>query len=182
MRILVITLVILLFFSNRAFPNTSKELEELRLSFYSAIEDDDNMQNFKAKLTTTFGEYSPKTYPLGIAYWGVFQTLIAKHSFNPYTKLKELKNGLETIQQAINKDENNLEIRFLRFSVLHHIPDFLGYKDEKKEDAKKITELLKNQDYSLLDFKFQKGIAEFMIKSKRIDKDNIQKLTDMFLK
>lgn len=182
MKIIIYILTISLIFSLKLYSNSTKELDELRILFYSAVENDDAMQNFKNKLTETFGEYNTKMPPIGIAYWGVYRTLIAKHSFNPYTKLKELQKGLEIMETAIKKDENNLEIRFLRFSVLHYIPDFLGYKDEKKEDVQKIPELLRNKDFSILDFKFQKGIAEFMIKSKRIDKENIQKLTEIYLK
>lgn len=180
-RIIFYFLVILTSF-NYTYSNSNKELEELRILFYSSIENDDNMDEFRNKLTAIFGDYNKKMGAIGTAYWGVFRTLIAKHSFNPYTKLKELKKGLEIMEEAINKDGNNLEIRFLRFSVLHHIPDFLGYNDEKKADASVITELLKNKDYSKLDFKFQKGIAEFMIKSKRIDKQNIDNLTNIYLK
>jgi len=183
MRLIVSILILLQLISIKSFSNSGKDLEELRLLFYSSVEDDDNMPRFKNKLSSTFGDYNAKmNNPLGIAYWGVYRTLIAKHSINPYTKLKELQKGLEIMEEAVNKDGNNLEIRFLRFSVLHHIPDFLGYKNEKTEDVRKITELLRNKDFNTLDFKFQKGIAEFIINSKRIDKDNIQQLTDIYLK
>lgn len=183
MRFIVTILILLQLISIKSFSNSGKALEELRLLFNSSVEDEDNMQKFKNKLSSTFGDYNTKmNNPLGIAYWGVYRTLIAKHSINPYTKLKELQKGLEIMEEAINKDGNNLEIRFLRFSVLHHIPDFLGYNNEKTEDARKITEVLKNKDFTTLDFKFQKGIAEFMINSKRIDKDNIQQLTDIYIK
>ena len=180
-RILFYFFVILTTF-NYTYSNSNIELEELRLLFYSSVENDDNMDEFRNKLSGMFGDYNKKMGAIGTAYWGVYRTLIAKHSFNPYTKLKELKKGLEIMEEAINKDVNNLEIRFLRFSVLHHLPDFLGYNDEKKADASVITELLKNKDYSKLDFKFQKGIAEFMIKSKRIDKQTIENLTNIYLK
>lgn len=180
-KVLFYFIVLITAFYN-AYPNSSKELEELRLLFYSSVENNDNMNQFRNKLSNMFGEYDKKMSAIGTAYWGVYKTLLAKHSYNPYTKLKELKKGLEIMEEAINKDANNLEIRFLRFSVLHHIPDFLGYNDEKKADASVITELLKNKDYSKLDFKFQKGIAEFMIKSKRIDKLNIENLTNIYLK
>lgn len=183
MRFLPTIMIFILIFYYKSFTNSNKDLEELRVLFYSSVEDDNIMPRFKNKLLNIFGEYNAKiNNPLGTAYWGIYRTLIAKHSFNPYTKLKELQKGLEIMEEAIKKDGNNLEIRFLRFSVLHHIPDFLGYKNEKTDDARKIAELLINKDYTSLGFQFQKGIAEFIIKSQRIDKNNIQKLTDIYLK
>lgn len=165
-----------------SFSKTSKEIDELRLLFYSAVENDKNIDKFKDKLTSVFGELDNTTSTLGIAYWGVYRTLIAKHSFNPYTKLKELKRGLEIMEEAIKKDGSDLEIRFLRFSVLHHLPDFLGYNKEKTEDVQKIVEMLKIKNFTKLDYKFQKGIAEFVIKSQRLDKQDLDDLKNGFLK
>ncbi len=178
----LIAIVTFLLCLSLAFSRNKYEIEELRVIFYSAIQNDDKMDDFRNKLLQVFGEYNTKIESLGIAYWGIYHTLIAKHSYNPYTKLKELKKGLDIIDQAIQKDKKNLEIRFLRFSVLHHIPDFFGYNDEKKDDAQAILDLLKSQDFSKLDFKFQKGIAEFMIKSNRINQQSVQDLTNIYLK
>ena len=182
MKKILISSILFILTISISYSYKKQEYEELRLLFYSAVQNEDNMNSFKEKLYKVFGEYNSTIEPLGIAYWGIYRTLIAKHSLNPYTKLKELKKGLEIIEEAIKKDQNNLEIRFLRFSVLHHIPDFLGYNEEKNNDAQKILELLKKQDYSKLDFNFQKGIAEFMIKTKRINKQSIQDLTEIYLK
>lgn len=182
MKKIYLILIFIVLSTTLLSSNNREDIEELRFIFYSAIQNDDQMNSFRDKLTRIFGEYDTKIEPLGIAYWGVYRTLIAKHSLNPYTKLRELQKGLEILEQAIQKDQKNLEIRFLRFSVLHHIPDFLGYKQEKNDDAQAILNLLKLQDYSKLDFKFQKGIAEFLIKSKRISKQNIQDLTNIYFK
>ncbi|MBI5807230.1 MAG: hypothetical protein HZA74_02405 [Ignavibacteriales bacterium] len=73
-------------------------------------------------------------------------------------------------------DPDNLEIRFMRFSILHYVPSFLGYNSEKENDAAVIVKLLMRKDYSILDSEIQKGIAEFMINSKRLDDNSILSL------
>lgn len=184
MKYWLTSIMILILLKDLSYSNyhDRKIIDDLRILFYSSVQEEDSLPKFKNKLISTFGKEESCQNPLGIAYWGAYRTLIAKHAFNPYTKLNELQNGLELITKAIEKDSHNLEIRFLRFSVLHHIPDFLGYNDEKKSDIDKIYNLLLRQEFNNLDYKFQKGIAEFLIRSKRINKNQIENLTKIFSK
>jgi hypothetical protein len=65
---------------------------------------------------------------------------------------------------------------------LHHLPDILGYGTEKVDDVETIYKLLLKQDYINLPFEIQKGIANFLIKSKRISKEQIISLNLIFNK
>ena len=73
------------------------------------------------------------------AYTGAAKALIAKHSWNPITKISSLKEGLNQIEQALTLDNMNLEIRFLRLYIQNSLPDYLGMKDDIDEDRSLIV-------------------------------------------
>ncbi len=71
-----------------------------------------------------------------LAYLGAYQTIWANHVLSPFSKLNTFNAGVKNIEKAIKKDPNNVEIRFLRYSVQKNAPSFLGYNKEKAEDEK----------------------------------------------
>lgn len=153
--------------------------EDVRITFYKAIEDVGTAERFYASLAS--GKYSREAQYDAVlkAYLGAAETLLGKHYINPYSKYKHLKSGLEIIATAIKKDPSNLEIRFLRFSILHHLPGFLGYGPERDEDMKVIYRELLKKDYSALPYDIQKGIAEFLIQSGRISDEQVKRLNGL---
>lgn len=153
--------------------------EDIRVTFYKAIEDAGTAERFYASLAS--GKYSRDAEKDALlkAYLGAAETLLGKHYINPYSKYKHLKSGLEIIASAIKKDPSNLEIRFLRFSILHHLPGFLGYGSERDEDMKVIYRELLKKDYTELPYDIQKGIAEFLIQSGRISAEQIKRLNGL---
>ena len=62
-----------------------------------------------------------------VAYRGACKSVRAVHTFWPLSKLNYVKEGLVDLDDAVLKEPNNIEIRFLRFSVLDNLPGFLGY-------------------------------------------------------
>lgn len=71
---------------------------------------------------------------LKIAYLGGYRTIWANHILSPIEKLKTFKEGRKLIEEAVQKESNNIEIRFIRLSVQKNAPAFLGYKSNIKED------------------------------------------------
>ncbi len=162
-------------------PSAAISRDEVRVRFYAAIED----QNEAEKLFTHLGSnlMSPVVSkdPVLKAYYGASETLLGKHYLNPYSKYKHLKNGLEVIGQSIKSESRNLEVRFLRFSILHYIPSFLGYSGEREEDLKVIYSGLLKKDYKSLSFDIQKGIIEFIIRSGRLSQKQIEAMNGLLL-
>lgn len=70
-----------------------------------------------------------------LAYLGGFQTIWANHVFSPIAKLNTFKKGTKKIEQAIGRELENVELRFIRLSVQKNAPAFLGYKSNINEDA-----------------------------------------------
>ncbi len=75
---------------------------------------------------------------LYMAYYGAFQSLMAKHAFNPYNKLDYLKKSQQSLNKAISQNPTDAEMRFLRFSIQYYVPRFLGYSSNLEEDKKVI--------------------------------------------
>lgn len=69
-----------------------------------------------------------------LAYLGSLQTIWANHVFSPISKLKTFNKGKKNIEQAIKKEPDNVELRFIRLSVQKNAPNFLGYHYNIKED------------------------------------------------
>lgn len=72
---------------------------------------------------------------INLGYLGALQVIWAKHVFNPITKLNTFKEGKKNIELAIEKDPNNVELRFIRLSIQLNTPLFLFYNANLKEDA-----------------------------------------------
>lgn len=102
--------------------------------------------------------------PLILAYRGGAEALLAKHAWNPYTKLDYLNKSMKTLGHAIKQDSSNPEIRFIRFSIQYYVPQFLGYSKNLSEDAHVIATyfpVFKN----VVDEATFTAVGEFMIGS-----------------
>lgn len=140
----------------------SSDLEKIRLQFYEAVESKAVAEKFVKRMKLEQG-----ISPVHLAYYGSAQTLMGKHAWNPYQKLTYLKNGMQVLSNASQKAPDNLEIRFLRFSIEHYLPAFLGMSKHIDEDRKKIVSLVQKRQYGSLSHDVVTNIASFVIKSGR---------------
>ncbi len=69
----------------------------------------------------------PQPNALELAYKAATEAVLAKPGWNIFKKMHHLKNSRKYFRMAIQQDEQDLEIRFLRLAVEHHIPKYLGY-------------------------------------------------------
>lgn len=76
------------------------------------------------------------------AYMGSAVARMAEFSYNPYTKWSYFKDGQTLIEAAVLQDNQNPEIRFIRFSVQVKTPTFLSYNDAIEDDQKLIVSAL----------------------------------------
>lgn len=72
--------------------------------------------------------------PLYLGYTGAAKMLMAKHAFNPLTKYNWFSEGRSLLEQAIQSDRSNPELRYIRLSIQINTPAFLGYKNEMAAD------------------------------------------------
>src|SRR5690606_31524269 len=110
-------------------------LDVVRANYNKLVSDKDLCKKMISELAET--KDNSATH---LAYLGGLQTIWANHVFNPISKLNTFKEGKKNIDQAIKKEPDNVELRFIRLSVQKNAPSFLGYKSNRNEDAKFIKE------------------------------------------
>lgn len=80
--------------------------------------------------------------PILKAYQGSFIARAAGFGYNPYSKWTKFNSGRALIESAVDEDSENPEIRFLRLSVQHAAPSFLGYSSNIDMDLSHILDAL----------------------------------------
>ncbi len=75
----------------------------------------------------------PKDYEV-LAYLGSSQTMIARDSWNPVTKISYANKGITLLDKAVSKDKDNVVIRVIRMNNSLALPGFLGRSEKVKPD------------------------------------------------
>ncbi len=96
------------------------------------------------------------------AYEAAAKALIAKHSWNPVTKIGSLKEALTLLEHAVQSDQTNLEIRFLRLYIENSLPSYIGTKDNIETDKKMILDNIDKLDASDLNADIVQYILKYM--------------------
>jgi hypothetical protein len=111
--------------------------DEVRIMFISSWEGKCGAAELKEKLD---GKDLSKSMVL-LAYRGAAVSSLANCENTPWNKLKVFNSGKKEIELAVQGDPSNWEIRFVRFMVQSHIPEFLDY-NHMKEDKEIVIESL----------------------------------------
>lgn len=78
--------------------------------------------------------HTVKSNPIYLGYLGGFQTIRAKHVFNPLKKVSTFKEGKKNLERAITKEPQNADLKFIRLSIQKNAPSFLGYSNQMETD------------------------------------------------
>lgn len=104
-------------------------LNDLRTKYEAAIQQGNAAEQFWDQLKDYDGLEG-----VTMGYKAASRALLAKHAWNPYHKLSYLKESMKLFQNAVQLEPENIEIRFLRFSTQHYLPDFLNENKNLEED------------------------------------------------
>lgn len=153
-------LVLLLFIANNTYA-TFPSQREVRALFQKAAADEKACNDLIKKLEV----YNEKSCPLLAGYKACATMMLAKYSFNPFTKLSNFWKGKTLLEKSIAADKQNIELRFLRYTIQKKAPLFLQYRSSLKEDELIVTKALpKLNDASLkimiVEFLKQEGIIK----------------------
>ena len=80
--------------------------------------------------------------PTTQAYEGMALAMQAKGVFNPVLKLSRFISATKKIDNAIQTEPHNIEIRFIRYVLQKNTPAMVGYNQHINSDLNKILELL----------------------------------------
>lgn len=173
----MIIIILIFLVTNFSYAIYDDKKDEIRRLYFYSVESEDTLKKFEKYLSKLNHEFDRNFL---LAYQGAYLTLVAKHSINLYTKYYRLKDGLELLNKAIQKDPDNLEFRFIRISILNYVPSFLGFDDLFVKDYDKAIELLKLKDFRLVNKDTQKGIIEFLLRSSKVDSSSKVKLKEIY--
>ncbi|WP_245553874.1 hypothetical protein [Cytophaga aurantiaca] len=128
----------------------------IRNLYYKASLSKEDSETFKTTVTSI---QNPTESIKG--YIAVSHMIEAKYVYNPYTKLSYFNKGKVLLENSINIEPNNIELRYLRICVQTSAPSFLGYSNQITTDKTFIL-----QKYSLVnDADLKKRIKDFMLQS-----------------
>lgn len=161
--------ILLITFSSTLFAQASN-MNQIREDYIASINNSEKAD----KLCNQLEDIKDPSAVI-MAYLGSVQAIKAKHAWNPVSKMSYLSKGFETINKAVAKDPNQLEVRFLRFSLQYYVPSFLGYSKNLTNDKNKIVSILKNSHVSKLDVNEEilKNMVNFMIDSKKCNEQEV---------
>jgi len=125
-------LVFLFYFLSLIGP----DLGEIRKNYPLANENEEVAQ----KMYDALSEISVDDKAIMIAYKGGISTIMAKHASGIKNKKTFFKEGVALLEQAVEQDSNNIEIRCIRMGVQENSPKFLKYHGQIENDKQFILE------------------------------------------
>lgn len=153
-------------------------IQNLRNTYYNAVEENELIDTLESIIVNNFGEVETDYPPIILAYKAGIEALKSKHAFWPFVKMSKLNHSMDIFREAVSKDPENLEIRFLRYSILYYVPGILGYDDVEDLDKIKIIDLIQKEKYANLESSITKGIIEFMLRTDQLDENQTKLLND----
>jgi hypothetical protein len=141
-----------------AFSANAHTIDEIRLKFKLAIENAEVTETLSAQLLSI-----PNPDALTLAYIASLDALKAKHNWNPAVKIEFMDSFEKKISKAVNAMPNNIEIRFLRYSIQSNTPAFLGYSKNLKEDRKVMVSAFSNKEMLNNNKKLLSEIYQFLV-------------------
>ena len=82
------------------------------------------------------------------------------------------------MEQAVIEEPENIEIRFLRYTIQTNIPDFLNY-DNLKEDRQFILENLTLQDFLVVDNDLKQRIINYFENEGQLSEEERKQVTKL---
>jgi hypothetical protein len=94
-----------------------------------------------------------------LGYKGAVTAALSNHIKQKEEKLKVFKEGKRQLEQAIAKDTNNIELRFLRLTIQSNCPKILGYNKQVISDKNYIQRNIAALDNTP---ELKKNVKEFL--------------------
>jgi len=136
--------------------NTNGEdIRLIRRMYTQSVENRENAEQLIRILSAT-----SKT-PLITGYLGAVNMVMAKHVFNPVSKLNYFRSGKVYLDNSIRQSPADPELRFLRHAIQVSAPSFLGYNADKKADRSFLMNILRSG--KIKDKQLQNSIVKFLI-------------------
>jgi len=145
-------------YSSAMADSTRYNVSQLRLQYLQASKEEAVAKQFHKKMS----DYNDDD-PLVLAYKAASEAVMAKYVWNPYSKLKQIKTANAIFADAVARDKDNAEIRFLRFTLEHYVPRYLNLSAHVVEDKEMIISSLQAYPASNLSEGLARTMRDFML-------------------
>ena len=135
------------------------DLVALRHLYAQAVQTEEAARQFHATLKTYTGANATV-----LAYRGVAEALQARYAWSPLAKLRAVRGADKLFSRAVAIDVENIEIRFLRFTVEMSVPHYLGFSQHLAEDRTRILRAARHYPDLGLDPQSLMLIRDFMLR------------------
>ncbi|MES2560946.1 MAG: hypothetical protein V4590_14465 [Bacteroidota bacterium] len=149
----LVSYFLILLFASTLFAATPSHNEVRALYKKAAIE-----EASCKKLVALLHSYNEENNTLLAGYRACATMLMAKHVLNPFRKLSHFTEGRQLLEKSIDTDKNNVELRFLRFTIQTNAPSFLHYNNDILRDKL----FLLNTISTLQDTKLKQLITDYL--------------------
>jgi len=153
------------FFIFVSFLN-SPSITEIRKEYPNAAISANSATAFASKFTNVSSENK-----VLLAYKGASIIIVAKFRKKASEKVNAFKEGAKLIEQAVNADPENIEIRLIRISIQENAPGIVKYKKNILDDKSFILKYYKVQSTVLREY-----IKSFVLQSKSFSDQEKQSL------
>jgi hypothetical protein len=133
--------------------------QQLRDSFLRAAENKNTLDSLVVRLE----QIESKT-PAEESYYGICNGLYCQYDESNWAKLKHVMKSKNHLNNAVERDPKDPELRFMRLMLEHFLPSFLGLNKHIPEDLKVI---LANPNFIDENLSLKKKVIEFLLWSKR---------------
>lgn len=151
-------------------------LDEIRMEFYQITIDSKNTPDLLQKLY----DY-PNPDAVVLAYTAATEAIMAKVAWNPYSKFNYLFKSKNTFEEAVDKNQGNVEIRFLRFAVEHHLPKYLGFSKNMQQDKNVIMKGIQSNVVMAMNDEMLDYTMRFLMNSNQCSDEELKKIKSILL-
>lgn len=147
---------------------SSLSLQEIRSLYLKSHKDEACCSELLKKLQNI----DPLKEPVAAGYKGCATMMMANYTYNPARKLSAFYEGRDLLENVIQKNSENPELRYLRYTIQTNVPSFIGYNKAIESDKKFLIAQVNN----LSDAALKKMIADYLRHSERVTGEEKNKL------
>ncbi|MBC7426813.1 MAG: hypothetical protein H7321_09785 [Bacteroidia bacterium] len=105
-----------------------------------------------------------------MAYHGASFAFLAKHHWNPYSKYSLVQDGLVYLNKAASAAPNDVEVRFVRFSIEENLPLIISFTSHVESDKNFVISNLN------ISHPYYATIRAYMLNSSNVSEDDKKKI------
>jgi hypothetical protein len=151
----LVTVIILLFIFNASYA--IGDLKTIRDYYFKVNTEVISLGDYETFVAENKDENSVEWQAYKIMTW----FLKAREYYNPLNKLSAFNKGKEKLDSLLSININNVELRFLRYTIQENAPSFLGYNSKIDEDKKFLLKTYPN----LMDSDLKTKIISYLKKN-----------------